>query len=75
MTFFPQLIAGPIVHHKELIPQFMRLKNLGFNGEWFAAGAFIFIIGLAKKLLLADNLEVLATEVFSHADKGDYIGT
>ncbi|MGR5409631.1 MBOAT family O-acyltransferase [Vibrio sp. PNB22_8_1] len=75
VTFFPQLIAGPIVHHKELIPQFMRLKNLGFNGEWFAAGAFIFIIGLAKKLLLADNLEVLATEVFSHADKGDYIGT
>lgn len=75
VTFFPQLIAGPIVHHKELLPQIMRLKNLGFNAEWFAAGAFIFIIGLAKKLLLADNLEVLATEVFSHADKGEYIGT
>lgn len=75
VTFFPQLIAGPIVHHKELLPQMMRLKNLGFNAEWFAAGVFIFIIGLAKKLLLADNLEVLATEVFSHADKGDYISS
>lgn len=75
VTFFPQLIAGPIVHHKELLPQMMRLKNLGFNAEWFAAGVFIFIIGLAKKLLLADNLEVLATEVFSHADKGEYISS
>ncbi len=75
VTFFPQLIAGPIVHHKELLPQMMRLKTLGFNAEWFAAGAFIFIIGLAKKLLLADNLEVLATEVFSHADKGEYISS
>lgn len=75
ITFFPQLIAGPIVHHKELLPQISNLKHSRFNSEWFVAGVFIFIIGLAKKLVLADNLEVLASNVFNTVDKGDLVTT
>ena len=65
VTFFPQLIAGPIVTHDELVPQLMDNKNKGFNFDNFAAGLFIFSMGLAKKVLLADNLGVLADYCFA----------
>ena len=53
VTFFPQLIAGPIVHHSEVIPQFARLDRV--SPITFVNGVTIFIIGLAKKVLLADT--------------------
>lgn len=53
VTFFPQLIAGPIVHHSEVIPQFARLGKVPFSD--IVLGITIFIIGLSKKVLLADN--------------------
>lgn len=54
ITFFPQLVAGPIVSHDEIIPQ---LKNrMCFNFENFCKGLFIFSIGLTKKVMLADFL-------------------
>lgn len=56
VTFFPQLIAGPIVLYKEMIPQFEDLHNRRFNTDNFAKGIALFVIGLAKKVLLADNL-------------------
>ena len=55
VTFFPQLIAGPIVLHSEVIPQFENPKNLRFNMDNFAKGLFAFSRGLAKKVLIADN--------------------
>ncbi len=56
VTFFPQLIAGPIVLHDELIPQFRDLSLRRFDIEFFARGVRLFVLGLAKKMLLADVL-------------------
>lgn len=55
VTFFPQLIAGPIVLHSEVIPQFENKNNLKFNMDNFAKGLYVFSRGLAKKVLVADN--------------------
>lgn len=54
VTFFPQLIAGPIVLHCEIIPQFKDKKNMYFNMDNFACGVYAFSAGLAKKVLIAD---------------------
>lgn len=58
VTFFPQLIAGPIVLHKEMIPQFEDLSNRRFSSDNFAKGIVLFTIGLGKKVLLADTLAI-----------------
>lgn len=55
VTFFPQLIAGPIVHHSEMMPQFRRLREKFVDWNNIAAGLFIFTIGLFKKLVIADG--------------------
>lgn len=54
VTFFPQLVAGPIVLSDELIPQFADKNNRIFNYEKFTQGLSRFIIGLSKKMLIAD---------------------
>ncbi|MBR5419544.1 MAG: MBOAT family protein [Lachnospiraceae bacterium] len=54
VTFFPQLIAGPIVLSEELIPRFRDLSLRRFDAESFASGLSLFILGLAKKVLVAD---------------------
>ncbi|MDO5400571.1 MAG: MBOAT family O-acyltransferase [Eubacteriales bacterium] len=54
VAYFPQLIAGPIVTHDELIPQFMDESKKKFNWDNFARGMFMFVLGLAKKVLIAD---------------------
>lgn len=56
VTFFPQLIQGPIVLHHEIIPQFQDENKRRFNSDYFAKGLFAFSLGLAKKVLIADNL-------------------
>ena len=55
VAYFPQLIAGPIVTHDELIPQFLDLSKKKFNWDNFAKGIFLFAMGLAKKVLIADT--------------------
>jgi len=55
VSYFPQLIAGPIVTHDELIPQFMDAARKRFNWDNFASGLYMFAFGLAKKVLLADT--------------------
>lgn len=60
VTFFPQLIAGPIVHHKEMMPQFEEKKNASFNTKNIALGIYIFILGLSKKVLVADSFATVA---------------
>lgn len=75
VTFFPQLIAGPIVHLKELLPELDRpAANLQISQD-FAVGISIFVIGLAKKVLIADSLAPLATPVFDAAARNDPIAT
>lgn len=66
VTFFPQLIAGPIVLYKEMMPQFENTENRRFNADHFAQGISIFTIGLAKKVLLADVLALPVNYGFAH---------
>ncbi|NHB33000.1 MBOAT family protein [Helicobacter pylori] len=56
VSFFPQLIAGPIVHHSEMMPQFKDKNNQFLNYRNIALGLFIFSIGLFKKVVIADNI-------------------
>lgn len=67
VTFFPQLIAGPIVHHKEMMPQFANVKNKVKNYQNIALGLFIFFIGLFKKVVIADTFAIWATAGFDTA--------
>lgn len=55
VSFFPQLIAGPIVLHSEMIPQFRDQKNRRMIPENFSKGMYIFAFGLFKKVLIADT--------------------
>jgi len=67
VTFFPQLIAGPIVHHKEMMPQFSKTKNKLINYRNIAIGLFIFSIGIFKKIVIADSFSIWATAGFDTA--------
>lgn len=60
VTFFPQLIAGPIVNHKEMMPQFMKKENASLHIKNIALGVYIFILGLSKKVLIADSFAKVA---------------
>lgn len=68
VTFFPQLIAGPIVHHAEMMPQFAKLKNKVKNYHNIALGLFIFSMGLFKKVAIADTFAIWATKGFDVAE-------
>ena len=70
VSFFPQLIAGPIVLANEMMPQFARKENLRLNYGNFSCGIFIFALGLAKKILIADNLAPIADRAFALAAPG-----
>ncbi len=70
VTFFPQLIAGPIVHHKEMLPQFLKKKNMGLKVNNVSIGLTIFLIGLLKKVVIADSMGSLATPIFNLAEQG-----
>ncbi len=70
VTFFPQLIAGPIVHHKEMMPQFLKDTIYKLQTKNIAIGLTIFIIGLCKKVIIADGISVYSTPVFNAAEAG-----
>ena len=70
VTYFPHLIAGPILHHKQMMPQFGHSNTYRINWDNMAVGLSIFILGLAKKVLIADNLALYATPIFTAADTG-----
>ena len=74
VTFFPQLIAGPIVHHKEMMPQFMHDALLRPRARNFAVGGTILAIGLFKKVVLADGIAPYASPVFAAAAEGETLG-
>ncbi|MBH5319411.1 MBOAT family protein [Paenibacillus sp. GSMTC-2017] len=68
ITFFPQLIAGPIVYHHEIMPQFYRSNRIKINVDNISLGIFIFAIGLFKKVILADNLSLTVSDGMHHLD-------
>jgi alginate O-acetyltransferase complex protein AlgI len=69
VTFFPQLIAGPIVHAKEMMPQFARVDREGLADK-LAVGLTIFAIGLFKKVVIADTVAVYSDDLFEQATHG-----
>lgn len=68
VTFFPHLIAGPIVHHKEIMPQFAAARNWVLRYRNIALGLFLIGIGLFKKVMLADTFAQWASVGFDQAD-------
>jgi D-alanyl-lipoteichoic acid acyltransferase DltB (MBOAT superfamily) len=69
VLFFPQLIAGPIVHHAEVIPQFRRMEG-GLRTEHLSVGGTIFVIGLFKKVVFADSIGQYANQAFAGVHAG-----
>ncbi|HLD22772.1 MAG TPA: MBOAT family O-acyltransferase [Sulfuricurvum sp.] len=67
VTFFPHLLAGPILHHKEMMPQFDSIRNKVVNYKNIAAGLFLFSIGLFKKVVIADTFAQWANAGFDTA--------
>ena len=69
VLFFPQLIAGPIVHYREMMPQFAA-ATCRFDKENFAVGLTLLFFGLFKKAVLADNIAPLITPIYQHSAAG-----
>lgn len=70
VTYFPHLIAGPVLHHKEMMPQFALASTYRISAENVAIGLSIFTLGLVKKVLLADSVALHASPVFAAAAQG-----
>lgn len=73
VTIFPHLIAGPIIHHAHMRPQFSKLRREPVLPSYVVLGTLVFIAGLAKKVLIADNLVTSADVVFNAAEAGGAI--
>jgi alginate O-acetyltransferase complex protein AlgI len=70
VSYFPHLVAGPVLHHAQMMPQFRDEKTYRFNGGQFAAGLAIFAMGLVKKVIFADGVSPYADAVFNPAAAG-----
>ena len=66
VTFFPQLVAGPIVSHDEMLPQFASRENKKMDADNFSMGIQAFSIGLFKKVMVADNFGKIVTYGYGH---------
>lgn len=71
VSFYPQLIAGPIVHHQEMLPQFSSPRAGIFSSRNLSIGLTIFTIGLFKKVVIADQMAEFASGLFAVAARGD----
>lgn len=74
VTYFPHLIAGPVLHHKEMMPQFAETSTYAIKWENLSVGMTVFAIGLFKKVILADNVSTFAAPIFSAAATGTELG-
>jgi D-alanyl-lipoteichoic acid acyltransferase DltB (MBOAT superfamily) len=75
VSFFPQLIAGPIVYHNELIPQLRDEKNHRLNYENLSRGIYTFALGLAKKVLIADTFSKIVNIGYNNINDLNAIST
>ncbi|MGO8754189.1 MAG: MBOAT family O-acyltransferase [Gallionellaceae bacterium] len=71
VTYFPHLIAGPVLHHKEMMPQFAHAETYRLRIEKIVVGSTIFFVGLFKKVVLADGVAPYANQAFDAATAGD----
>ena len=67
VTYFPHLLAGPILHHGEMLPQFVNPDRARYNPERFSTGLALLAAGLAKKVLIADQLAPYIAQSFANA--------
>ncbi len=74
VTFFPHLLAGPVIHHKDMMPQFDDPINKHLNYENFSKGIFLFFIGLFKKVVIADTFSAWANSGFDVATRLTFFG-
>ena len=65
VTFFPHLVAGPIIHHAEMMPQFRAQRHRGLQADDMAVGTTWFLLGLAKKVLIADHFGPAADALYA----------
>lgn len=70
VTYYPHLIAGPVLHHKEMMPQFGHAGIFRFDTLNFSAGLTYFILGLFKKTVIADGIAGFGSPVFAAAQSG-----
>lgn len=78
ITFFPHLIAGPITHHREMLPQFSNPNTFRPTFENLALGSTLFLAGLFKKIVIADTMGTYARAIFAAAATGEpasFLGT
>lgn len=73
VTFFPQLIAGPIVHHSEVMGQFEDKKNNSISAKNVSVGLYIFSIGLFKKVMIADTFAIWANAGYEGANQLTFV--
>ncbi len=74
-AFFPQLLAGPIVHYSEIIPQLRAPLFARLQSRNLVIGLVIFTLGLAKKTIVADTLASYANPLFLHASAQNWDAT
>jgi alginate O-acetyltransferase complex protein AlgI len=73
VSYFPHLIAGPILHHKDMMPQFGKANAYRLNWDYLCIGLTVFALGLFKKVVLADGVVLYTTPVFAAAEQGDVL--
>lgn len=73
VTYFPHLIAGPVLHHEQMMPQFAAMNTYRINWGNVAVGLTLFTFGLGKKVLIADSLEPIADGVFDAVHRGENV--
>jgi alginate O-acetyltransferase complex protein AlgI len=73
VTYFPHLIAGPVLHHKEMMPQFGQTSTYRYSQKHLTVGLTIFALGLFKKVVLADGVASYAAPVFAAAEHGEIL--
>lgn len=75
VTFFPHLIAGPIIHPREIMPQIEEGQMGGLRIEDVTLGLTWFVMGLAKKVLIADRVAPLASVLFANPANFGFVAT
>jgi alginate O-acetyltransferase complex protein AlgI len=73
VTYFPHLIAGPVLHHKQMMPQFSQSTTYRASSAFLTVGLTVFAFGLFKKVVLADGIAPYAAPVFDAAAAGEHI--
>jgi alginate O-acetyltransferase complex protein AlgI len=66
VTYFPHLIAGPVLHHAEMMPQFAQAENYKIKLENLVVGFAFLVVGLAKKIIIADSIAPIANNAFDN---------